>query len=214
MLLCTTHPRLLVIICAWYGMNPSRTVAVTEQTAECGMDGWTGRWRDEVKPIYTQPTTSLFEGYDKRFLFCKNSFYWIRRNFLSSLVLLLKVCRTWAPRPLGPKWKAPWDQLVWDISWRLLGRFSWFKSHMALCPRCTMAWSVFTTGPRVPLTGPRGQHFLWDPIYVNEYWADFAFMIYKKPYGNIQHYVSFYPRYWHDMLIVCQFGTAVELGRA
>ena len=59
-----THPLMLVIICAWYGKNPSRTVDVTERTRHAGRtDGRTDRRTDGVKPIYP-PTTSLCGGYN------------------------------------------------------------------------------------------------------------------------------------------------------
>ena len=67
--LCATYPLMLVIICAWYGKNPFRTVAVTGQTPHVGRmdgcmhgdtDGWTNGWSETKYP----PTTSLCRGYN------------------------------------------------------------------------------------------------------------------------------------------------------
>ena len=46
--LCVTHSLMLVIICALYGKNPSRTVGVTEQTQNAG-------WTDGMEPKYPPP---------------------------------------------------------------------------------------------------------------------------------------------------------------
>ena len=71
-----------------YGMDPTRTVGVTEQTQDAGRmdgqtDGRTDGLTDGVKTIYP-PTTSLFGGYnyDENYIPIYNIIYLYHMNWL------------------------------------------------------------------------------------------------------------------------------------
>ena len=52
-------------------------------------------------------------------------------------------------KPQGPPWGLNGTKFVRDISWRLQGRFSWFKSHMkALWPKMHLALFIFPQASR------------------------------------------------------------------
>ena len=55
--LCVARPLMLVIICAWYGKNPSRTVGATEQTRPAGQTDGRTRWTEWNK--YAPPISLL-----------------------------------------------------------------------------------------------------------------------------------------------------------
>ena len=85
--------------------------------------------------------------------FCKSSLLDSHKTcfFLSSLELLLEVWRIWASGAQGARDKRPnGTKFVWDISWRLLGRFSWFESHMK------SLWLQMCTGLVIFHMGPQG----------------------------------------------------------
>ena len=65
--LCATHPLMLVVICAWYGKNPSRTVDVTERTQHAGRtNGRTDGQTDGGSETNIPPNNFVLRGYNNR----------------------------------------------------------------------------------------------------------------------------------------------------
>ena len=166
------------------------------------------------------------------------SFFWPRigtksGHVLSSLHILLKVWRIWAPmghilwllldwielnlrqskfcvyftKPKCVEYrpKASKDPIVYqDISFTLLVRCSWFKSHIKYpSPSYSLTWPFSTRGARAS-KGPMGPNLLWDPMYVGEYWVVIRVHNIKGIWWHSTPSA-------HNMLIVLFYNKAVEL---
>ena len=104
-------------------------------------------------------------------LFYNKSFHWIHKKiFLKPIGTTFRSMYMWIWVPAAPCThdKRPNEtKFVWDISWRLLGGFSWIESDMkALWPKLRTGLVISHRGPQKGRWDPT---LLWNPIYVGEY---------------------------------------------